>query len=255
MITAADLDVERLGSGPPVLLLHGSIVGAERTWRKQLQLAERWSLTLPNRPGFAGSRPLERNDFELEAPMIAELLGDGAHLVGHSYGGVIALLAAAERPAAVRSLVVSEPGCLNLAAGHPEVDEMLVDGDRLYASGGTLGATRFLRLFRQGVHSSHETPDELPEELRHGASLALRERPPWEAEIPLETLAAARFPKLVISGAHSAAFDRLCDVIAERVGAERAVIAGRGHTIPANGEPYNALLEEFLERAEVRQRV
>jgi pimeloyl-ACP methyl ester carboxylesterase len=250
VITAADLDVRRIGSGAPVLLLHGSIVGAERTWRKQLQLAERWSLMLPNRPGFAGSPPLERNDFELEAPLIAELLGDGSHLVGHSYGGVIALLAAAQRPEAVRSLIVSEPGCLNLAAGHPDVDEMLADGDQLYASGGKLGASRFLRLFRQGVHSSHETPDELPDELRHGATLALRERPPWEAEIPLETLAAAPFPKLVISGDHSPAFERLCDVIAERIGAERAVLAGRGHTIPANGEPYNALVQEFMLRAE-----
>ena len=31
--------------------------------------------------------------------MFAELLGDGAHLVGHSYGAVIALLAAGLRPA------------------------------------------------------------------------------------------------------------------------------------------------------------
>ena len=30
--------------------------------------------------------------------MFAELLGDGAHLVGHSYGAVIALLAAAAGP-------------------------------------------------------------------------------------------------------------------------------------------------------------
>jgi pimeloyl-ACP methyl ester carboxylesterase len=44
--------------------------------------------------GFAASPPLARGDFEAEAPLIAELLGDGAHLVGHSYGAVIALLAA-----------------------------------------------------------------------------------------------------------------------------------------------------------------
>jgi pimeloyl-ACP methyl ester carboxylesterase len=250
VITAADLDVERIGVGPPVLLVHGSIVDARRTWRKQYSLADRWSLTLPNRPGFAGSPPLERNDFNLEAPMIAELLGDGSHLVGHSYGAVMALLAAAARPEAVRSLIVSEPGCFNVAAGFAEVDEVLADGRRLYESGGTLGASRFLRLFRQGVHSSHETPDELPEWLQRGATLALRERPPWEAEIPLGTIAAAPFPKLVISGDHSPAFERLCDVIADAVGAERAHIQGRGHTIPTTGEPYNALVQEFMLRAE-----
>lgn len=250
MITAAELDVTRLGSGPPVLFVHGSIVGAQRTWRKQYVLAERWSLTLPNRPGFGASPPLERNDFEVEAPIFAELLGSGSHLVGHSYGAVMALLIAAARPEAVRSLTVSEPGCFNLAAGHPDVDPVLEDGRRLYESGGAIGAPRFLRLFRQGVHSSHETPDELPDWLERGATLALRERPPWEAEIPLDQIAAAPFPKLVISGDHSPAFERLCDVIADGTGAERALVTGRGHTIPTTGEPYNALVEAFLRRAE-----
>src|SRR6266581_378937 len=118
---AADLDVLTLGSGPRVVMVHGSVVDARRTWRDQLGLAERWSLCLPNRPGFAGSPPLPRGDFEVEAPLVAELLDEGAHLVGHSYGAVIALLAAAARPEAVRSLTVSEPGALGLAAGDPEV--------------------------------------------------------------------------------------------------------------------------------------
>src|SRR5438874_3752390 len=104
---ARDLDVETIGSGPRVVLVHGSVVDARRTWRHQLVLAERWTLCLPNRPGFAGSPPLPRGDFEAEAPLVAELLQDGAHLVGHSYGAVIALLAAAARQDAVRSLAVS----------------------------------------------------------------------------------------------------------------------------------------------------
>ena len=70
----------------------------ERTWRAQRALAARWTLVLPHRPGFGASPPLARGDFEAEAPLIAELLGDGAHLVGHSYGAVIALYAAALRP-------------------------------------------------------------------------------------------------------------------------------------------------------------
>jgi hypothetical protein len=39
MVRAADLDVKRLGSGPAVVLAHGTVLGAERTWRHQLALA------------------------------------------------------------------------------------------------------------------------------------------------------------------------------------------------------------------------
>src|SRR4051794_40123937 len=135
--SAADLAVTRHGDGPRVVLVHGSVVGAQRTWSHQLALAQRWQLVLPNRPGFAGSAPLARGDFEAEAPLIAELLGDGAHLVGHSYGAVIALYVAALRPQAVRSLTVSEPGCLAAAAGNPLVDAQIAHGETLYAAAAT----------------------------------------------------------------------------------------------------------------------
>jgi pimeloyl-ACP methyl ester carboxylesterase len=51
------LDAERLGDGPPVLFVHGDIVGPELTWRKQRALAERWTLIIPRRPGFGESAP------------------------------------------------------------------------------------------------------------------------------------------------------------------------------------------------------
>src|SRR4051794_20505888 len=106
----AALDVTNLGSGPRVVLVHGSVVGADVTWRHQHALAERYTLVLAQRPGFGASPPLERGDFEAEAPLFAELLEGGAHMVGHSYGAVIALHAAALRPNAVLSLTISEPG-------------------------------------------------------------------------------------------------------------------------------------------------
>jgi pimeloyl-ACP methyl ester carboxylesterase len=247
---AADLDVRRLGGGPSVVLTHGSVVGAERTWRHQLTLAEHWSICLPNRPGFGSSPPLARGDFEREAPLIAELLGGGAHLVGHSYGAVIALFAAALRPHAVRSLTVSEPGCLRVAAGDPLVDAQIVGGKRLYELAATLEPLEFLRAFRGGVGSTHTTPERLDGELLHGAGLLMRERPPWEADPPLAALAAAAFPKLVISGGHSPVFEAVCDAIAARIGARRVSMPGRGHTIPAVGAPYNELLHAFLTDSE-----
>ena len=244
--SAADLDVSRHGAGPRVVLVHGSIVGAQRTWSHQLDLAERWELVLPNRPGFAGSAPLSRGDFEAEAPLIAELLGDGAHLVGHSYGAVIALYAAALRPDAVRSLTISEPGCMRVAAGDPVVEAQIAAGELLYERGQQLAPQDFLRAFRGGVGSTHETPAELHGELLAGARLCMTERPPWEAEPPLEQLRVAPFATLVISGGHSPVFEAICDVLAARLDARRETIAGRGHTIPATGEPYSALLAAFL---------
>ena len=53
-------------------------------------------------------------------------------------------------------------------------------------------------------------------------------RPPVEAEIRFAALAAASFPKLVVSGGHSDAFEAVCDVLETRLDAERIVIPGRG---------------------------
>ena len=182
--------------------------------------------------------------------MFAELLGDGAHLVGHSYGAVIALLAAALRPDAVRSLTVSEPGCLRVAAGVPEVDEMIANGERLFAHASEIPSEDFLRLFRGGAGSAYGTPDEVPPDLLRGVELLKRERPSWEAEIPLEELAAADFPVLVLSGGHSPAFEAVCDSLARALSAEREVIEGRGHTVPSTGRPYNERLEAFMRAAD-----
>jgi pimeloyl-ACP methyl ester carboxylesterase len=250
-VSAGDLQIRCLGSGPPVLFVHGSVVGAERTWRRQLALAGHWTLWLPNRPGFGSSPPLVRGDFESEAPLFAELLGDGAHLVGHSYGAVIAIYAAALRPDAVRSLTVSEPGCLRVAAGDAAVDAHLAGGVYLYERAATASPLEFLRAFRGGVGSTHETPERLEGELLAGVRLLMAERPPWEADPPLEELGARPFPKLVISGGHSAVFEAVCDAVATRLHARRAVIRGRGHTIPATGQPYNACLHSFLIKSEL----
>ncbi len=242
---AGDLDVLETGSGPRVVLVHGSVLG-RRTWEHQAPLAGDWRLCIADRPGFGASAPLPRNDFEAEAPMFAALLGDGAHLVGHSYGAVIALHAAALRPEAVRSLTISEPGCFNVAAEHPQVAEQLANGRLLYEHAGQLEPLDFLRAFRGGVGSTHATPPELQGELLHGAELLMRERPPWEADPPLAALRACAFPKLVISGAHSPVFEAVCDAVAQGIGAERATLAGRKHSIPATGAPYNELVHAFM---------
>ena len=87
------MHVETVGSGPRVVLVHGSVGSGWSTWWAQRPLAERFTLVVPDRPGTPPNPPVERVDFEEQAPLVADLLGDGAHLVGHSYGGVISLYA------------------------------------------------------------------------------------------------------------------------------------------------------------------
>jgi hypothetical protein len=66
------------------------------------------------------------------------------------------------------------------------------------------------------------------------------ERPPWEAEIPLDRLAG--IPLLGVSGGHSDAFD----AVLEALGGERAVLPGAGHSPQRLGTPFNELLAGFV---------
>ena len=113
--------------GPRVVLVHGSAqgssVGGDRHFNAQERLAERgWQLLVPDRPGHGRSPdPGRPDDAEADGALVADLLGDGAHLVGHSFGGCVALAAAAKRPEAVRSLTIIEPAMAALAVNKPVV--------------------------------------------------------------------------------------------------------------------------------------
>jgi pimeloyl-ACP methyl ester carboxylesterase len=216
-----------------------------QTWEAQRPLAERFTLVVPSRSGYPPNPPLESIDFEDQAVEIAELLEPGDHLVGHSYGGVVSLLAAARRPDALRSLTVVEPPALRLALGDPAV-EAFVDAFRGDYPRDPRG---YLEFFLPLVGSAIRLPDELPPALEQGARAAIAERPPNEAVIPLAELRAAPFPKLVVSGGHHAAFDAVCDVLERELEAERAVVTGAGHSVARTGEPFNAVLLDFLVRA------
>jgi pimeloyl-ACP methyl ester carboxylesterase len=243
--------VRRWGAGPSVVLVHGSVAGGEATWAEQRPLAERFGLVVVDRPGYGPTAMVARADFEEDAALVAEVLGDGAHLVGHSYGVVVSLLAAARRPNAVRSLTVVEPPAFALARKDPAVEELVAAFQRHWQS-GERDPERFLRRFLELIGSDLRLPTPLPPELERGARVLLVERGPWEAQIPLDELAAAPFPKLVVSGGHHSAFDAVCDVLERELGAERTVIAGTGHSVPRTGAPFNERLEDFLRRAEDR---
>jgi hypothetical protein len=143
----------------------------------------------------------------------------------------------------VRSLTVVEPPAFGIARGHPAVEEFIARAGGLEGDRETY-LRAFLRLV--GLREPRGRPTAA---LLQGARTLMVERPPWEAEIPLAELAAAPFPILAVSGAHSGAFDAVCDVLEERAGAERAVLPGKGHLPQTLGATFNELLARFVSRA------
>jgi pimeloyl-ACP methyl ester carboxylesterase len=69
-------------------------------------------LVLDRRGNSSGA---DGEDFLADADEIVELMDDGAHLVGHSYGGLGVMFSAACRPEATRSLTLLEPAAFALA--------------------------------------------------------------------------------------------------------------------------------------------
>lgn len=240
---------EHLGErGPRLLLVHGGIVPGWQTWAAQRPLADHYRLVVPHRPGYPPNPPGEGIDFEAQSHAIAELIEPGTHVVGHSYGGVVSLLAAALVPEGVRSLTVIEPPAFGLVRGQPAVEELIGRLGPLF-SNRTPPARDFFLAFAAVVAATPHLPDVLPPETEASITASRLEPAPWEARIPLDAIAAAGRPTLVFSGGHDAAFDAVCDVIADRLGAERAVITGRGHSVQRTGEPFNTRLRGFIDTA------
>lgn len=239
---ATDLFVDPWGHGTPVVLVHGSLATGGDEWQAQRPLAdEGFRLLVFDRRGYGRSPSADGEDFLRDADDVVALMGDGAHLVGHSYGGLGALVAAACRPEATLSLALLEPAAFALGQ-HDPAGRALVNEVRALWDQDLPDETWVVR-FLTAVGSD---PDALARELV-AASVALtpllrRGRPPWNGDLPLAALAAAGFPKLVVSGGHSPAFDAICDDLAGRIGASRAVAAGAGHEVQFSGQPVNDLL-------------
>ncbi|MFJ4877259.1 alpha/beta fold hydrolase [Streptomyces sp. NPDC088745] len=172
----------------------------------QRPLADSRRLLLMDRRGYGDSPDTARSDFEVDAEDAVAVLGDevltagpgGAHLVGHGNGAVAALIAAARRPGLVRSLALIQPSAFTAAAHHPVVAGLL-DRVRDGAPGIPEGVTpeQYLRASTEGL--GMDMPEPTPRRLRAVAT-SMRERPVWEADIPLEAIRNAALPVLVICG-------------------------------------------------------
>jgi pimeloyl-ACP methyl ester carboxylesterase len=239
------------GTGDRVVLVHGSMAAGPQTWHDQQPLADDRLLIVPDRRSY-GDSPDGDGDFERDAEDVAELLAEGAHLVGNSYGGVVALLAAAKRPDAVRSLTVVEPPALGLVRRLDAVEEFIarVGAARRDATDGADYARQFIASFGFAPPEREPTGRAL-----RAATASWRERPPWEAVIPLDALGAAPFPTLVVRGAWDvappeaqrlgrAALHSVCDLLEDGVGAKGVTIAGAAHAAQ-RGVSFNDELRSF----------
>jgi pimeloyl-ACP methyl ester carboxylesterase len=238
----SDLFLDSWGTGTPVVLVHGSLATGAEEWQAQRPLAdEGFRLLVLDRRGYGQSPVAEGEDFLRDADDIVALMGDGAHLVGHSYGGLGVLFAAARRPDATLSLALLEPGTFALGQRHPAAHALVDEVRALWSQ--NLPDEDWVIRFLKAVGSD---PDALGLELVAAAvplvPLLRRGRPIWHSDLPLAQLAATPFPKLVVSGGHSAGFDAICDDLAERIGAPRAVACGAGHEVQFTGRPVNDLL-------------
>ncbi len=125
-VDGTSLAYREQGGGDPVVLVHGGVSDL-RTWHHQLPaLAQGYRAIAYSRryarpnaeiPDGADD-PLDRHVDDLLALIEAKASGP-AHLVSHSLGGVIALMAACRMPRRVRSLVLIEPPVFGLFGQMP----------------------------------------------------------------------------------------------------------------------------------------
>ena len=110
------LHVQQAGAGPDIVLIHG-VTGDLSIWflseaMKALGAAHRVTAYDLRGHGYSDAPPTGYTSADHAGDLAAlmDALGiDRAHLVGHSFGGVIALHAAVLTPDRVASLVLSDP--------------------------------------------------------------------------------------------------------------------------------------------------
>ena len=246
---------------PSVVLIHGSMTWGTACFERQRSLTDGYCLLVLDRRGYGSSPDIDRSDYDVDAADVLELLGEGAHVVGHSSGGVVAMLAAGRRPQAVRSLTLIEPAAFRVAANHPAVAAALERMRRAVASmPPDASPANYLRLSAEAM--GLPLPEVTSDHLR-AARTALRERPSWDAEIPVDPLASASWPKLVITGTWDAASPEYrawvgeammtCGgIVADRIGGILLRVAGAAH------EPHreqaalvNAALRDVWDRGQI----
>jgi pimeloyl-ACP methyl ester carboxylesterase len=97
-VTSADgtrIAFWKTGSGPPLVLVHGTTADHTTTWRFVLsELEKRFTVCAMDRRGRGGSGDAPGYELKVEAEDVAAIInsiGEPVHLIGHSYGALCAI--------------------------------------------------------------------------------------------------------------------------------------------------------------------
>ena len=122
------VDFLEAGQGPLVVLLHSSMSGARQWSALTRDLAERCRVRAINFFGYGGTPPWSRArppSLDDLADLVAAAVPateQGIHLVGHSFGGAVAMQAASRLRRKLKSLVLIEPSLFCLLDEHGRRD-------------------------------------------------------------------------------------------------------------------------------------
>ena len=228
-----------LSSRPPIALLHATLSSGTQLARLAALLGRRATVLLPDRRGSGASRiapPRIVAISEQVADLLALLDQEGverACLVGHSFGGVVALATAALAPERVAAVIAYEPPYLTLLEeiGPGLVAELGAGVAAAYAMGGAPAAAEyFLRTI------SPESWAAMPARQR---SAVVAEGESVLADAGLAGIESVDLDRIVApvtlatGGASEPYYVPIADALAARIrGARRVHLPGLRHVAP-----------------------
>lgn len=239
---------EEVGSGAPIVLIHGTSSDADIWGPARTELArlgriiayDRRGCTRSERPEpYTSTSVAEQTDDA--AALLAVLDAIPAIVVGRSYGGGIALDLAMRYPDHVRALVLLEPGVFPLAPEVRPFMEGLADRARRAAAERGIGAVAEA-LLRVVLHDEgwEALPMETKARLAQNGTAILAEMndaemKDWLAADAAEfraKLARITQPALVVAAASSPPpFRQMTDRLTEAMPNARQVVVEGGHLI------------------------
>ena len=186
-VSGGELEYEIRGDGEPVLLIHGShFAGSFLSLMDEPSLAS-YRLIRYYRRGFAGSTehagPFSIERQAADALALLQHLGvERAHVVGHSYGGVIALQLALDAPDVVHSLTLLEPALTMVPSGAKFAEETMVPAMESYHAGDRVAA---VETFMQEMVVGSEWRKEIARTVPGGPEQAVHDAETFfEVEVP-----------------------------------------------------------------------